>query len=252
MAIERNALAMRQIEPIAEEVTVLRENEEKDGQPIGRLQYRLNSRTLNSIQINAIGRIYGDNGDEVIEHLSRNPLAVLPIVYQRLRQKDQEWRKQMDYQCYFNRRDVERSFAAEQLREECKRARTYCSSPEKRSGSAVSFGLSSPDRSAVLYEPYAVVEMKPASVAHHYAVRLVSRQVVNKAAKTATDREKIGRIWTEFVLPFFDYPAHWVLDEARESFRGELNNSVVQCECFCCRCAINILCAPLYLTSKRF
>jgi paired amphipathic helix protein Sin3a len=262
MAIERNALAMRQIEPIAEEVTVLRENEEKDGQPIGRLQYRLNSRTLNSIQINAIGRIYGDNGDEVIEHLSRNPLAVLPIVYQRLRQKDQEWRKQktdlmakwkssceagyegsMDYQCYFNRRDVERSFAAEQLREECKRARTYCSSPEKRTGSAVSFGLSSPDRSAVLYEPYAVVEMKPASIAHHYAVRLVSRQVVNKAAKTATDREKIGRIWTEFVLPFFDYPAHWVLDEARESFRGELNNSVVQCECFCCLCAINPVCS---------
>lgn len=247
MAIERNALAMRQIEPIAEEVAMLRENEEKDGQPIGRLQYRLNSRTLNSIQINAIGRIYGDNGDEVLEHLARNPSAVLPIVYQRLRQKDQEWRKQksdlmakwkvdteanyegsMDNVCYFNRRDVERSFSAEQLREECKRARTYCSSPEKRTGSAVSFGLSSPDRSAVLYEPYAVVEMKPDCPSHHHAVRLLSRQVTYKAAKSNADREKVGRIWTEFIVPFFAYPTHWVLDESRESFRGELNNFVVQ------------------------
>lgn len=249
MAIERNALAMRQIEPIAEEVAMLRENEEKDGQPIGRLQYRLNSRTLNSIQINAIGRIYGDNGDEVLEHLARNPSAVLPIVYQRLRQKDQEWRKQksdlmakwkadtetnyegsMDNLCYFNRRDVERSFSAEQLREECKRARTYCSSPEKRTGSAVSFGLSSPDRSAVLYEPYAVVEMKPDCPSHHHAVRLLSRQVTYKAAKSNADREKVGRIWTEFIVPFFAYPTHWVLDESRESFRGELNNFVVQCK----------------------
>jgi histone deacetylase complex regulatory component SIN3 len=207
----------------------------------------LNNRTLNSIQINAIGRIYGDNGDEVVEHLARNPSAVLPIVYQRLRQKDQEWRKQkselmakwkgaceanyegsMDYLCYFNRREVERSFAGEQLREECKRPRTFCSSTEKRTGSSASFGLSSPDRSAVLYEPYAVVEMKPGCVSHHFAVRLLSQQVINKASKSKADREKVGRLWTEFIVPFFDYPVHWVNDEARVSFRGELNNFVVQ------------------------
>jgi paired amphipathic helix protein Sin3a len=136
MAIERNVVTMRQVEPYAEEVTNLRENEEKDGQPIGRLQYQLKSRALNSIHINAIGRVYGDIGDEVIEHLAQNPLSVLPIVYRRLRQKDAEWRKQkndlteiwraaydanyegsMDYLCYFNRRELERSFASEQLRE---------------------------------------------------------------------------------------------------------------------------------------
>ncbi|OEU14752.1 hypothetical protein FRACYDRAFT_157073, partial [Fragilariopsis cylindrus CCMP1102] len=127
MAIERNALAMRKTEPIAEEVQMLREGEEKDGQPIGRLQYKLNSRTLNSIQINSIGRLYGENGDEVIQYLARNPLAVLPIIYQRLRQKDLEWRKQkseimprwksgceanyegsLDDLCYYKRRSLER------------------------------------------------------------------------------------------------------------------------------------------------
>lgn len=134
MAIERNAQAMRQIEPFAEEVSTLRENEEKDGQPIGRLQYQLKRYAMNSIPINAIGRIYGENGDEVLQHLARNPLVVLPIVYQRLRQKDAEWRKaktelrerwnelqeanyegSMDYTCYFYRKEIERSFTAHQL-----------------------------------------------------------------------------------------------------------------------------------------
>lgn len=249
MAIERNAHAMRQIEPISEEATELRLNEETDGQPIGRLQYQLNPRTLNSIQINAIGRIYGDNGDEVIEHLARNPLSVVPIVYKRLREKDQEWRKQkselmtkwkatceanyegsMDVMCYFNRKEVERSFSADQLRDECKRARSYCSEPELRMGSSVSFGLSSPDRSAVLYEPYAVVEMKPDTVGHLYAVKLLMSQIINRTTRSKSDREKIGRVWTEFLVPFFNYPVQWVADEARESFRGNMNNHIVQCK----------------------
>ncbi len=249
MAIERNALAMRQIEPIAEEVAMLRETEEKDGQPIGRLQYKLKAHSLNSIQINAIGRIYGDKGDEVIEHLSRNPLATLPIIYQRLRQKDQEWRKQKsdllakwraqteanyegsrDFMCYQLRREIEKSLSDERLLEECKKARWFCSSLEKRSGSSINFGLSSPDRSAILYEPYAVVELKPQSVAHQIAVSLLTTQVTKSITKSAAVREKIGRIWTEFVMPFFDYPAHWVADEARESSQMEDNSITVQCK----------------------
>lgn len=93
MAIERNVMAMRQIEPMAEEVTRLRDGEENEGQPIGRMTYRLRSRTLNGSQINAVARLYGDKGDEVVQHLMRNPVAVLPLVYRRLRQKDAEWRR---------------------------------------------------------------------------------------------------------------------------------------------------------------
>jgi paired amphipathic helix protein Sin3a len=93
MAIERNVMAMRQIEPMAEEVTRLRDIEEKEGQPIGRMTYKLRSRTLNCSQINAVARLYGDKGDEVVQHLMRNPVAVLPIAYRRLRQKDGEWRR---------------------------------------------------------------------------------------------------------------------------------------------------------------
>lgn len=93
MAIERNASAMRVLEPVAEEAKRLREQEEDDGQPIGRLQYKLRNRALNSIHIGAIARIYGDSGEEVLQHLLRNPLVVVPIVYNRLKEKNDEWRK---------------------------------------------------------------------------------------------------------------------------------------------------------------
>jgi hypothetical protein len=236
MAIERNALAMRQIEPIAEEVAMLRETEEKDGQPIGRLQYKLKSKTLNSIQINAIGRIYGDMGDEVIEHLARNPLGTIPIIYQRLRQKDQEWRKQKsellakwrasteanyegsrDVICYKLKRDIEKSLSDERLLEECKKARSFCSSLEKRSGSSINFGLSSPDRSAVLYEPYGVVELKLESSAHELAVKLLMQQLEEIIVKGTPDRDAVRKVMSEFLMPFFDYPDKWFSSEASHS-----------------------------------
>jgi len=87
MAIERNASAMRILEPVAEEATRLREQEEKDGQPIGRLQYQMRHRSLNSIHIGAIARVYGESGEEVLQHLMRNPLVVVPIVFKRLRRR---------------------------------------------------------------------------------------------------------------------------------------------------------------------
>jgi paired amphipathic helix protein Sin3a len=134
MAIERNESALRKLEPIADEATRLREQEEKDGQPIGRLQYKLNLRSLNTIHIGAIARIYGDSGDEVIQHLLRNPLVVVPIVCKRLQEKDAEWRKvktelskewklalsenfkgTLDVKCLLYKREIENRFATERL-----------------------------------------------------------------------------------------------------------------------------------------
>ncbi len=134
MAIERNGSALRQVEPLAEEVSMLRESEERDSQPIGRLNYKLRPKSLHSNHVGAIARLYGDRGDEVLHHLLRNPLAVLPIVFQRLREKDNEWRRvrtemskqwrvvadtnfvaSLDVLCYFNRREIERSFGTDNL-----------------------------------------------------------------------------------------------------------------------------------------
>lgn len=138
MAIERNAIAMRQVEPLADEVSQLRETEEKDGQPIGRMHFKLRSRQLNGSQINAIARLYHDDGDEVLQHLVRNPVAVLPIVFKRMRQKDAEWRKvkteltkkwkavneanyegSLDTRCWFDRKELEGLFEDKKMVKVC-------------------------------------------------------------------------------------------------------------------------------------
>lgn len=134
MAIEQNASVMRVLEPVADEATRLREQEEKDGQPIGRLQYKLRNRALNSIHIGAIARIYGESGEEVLQHLLSNPLVVVPIVFKRLCEKNDEWRRvkkelnkewkktiaenfsgSLDVKCFVYKREIERSFATERL-----------------------------------------------------------------------------------------------------------------------------------------
>ena len=138
MAIERNASAMRVLEPVAEEATRLREQEERDGQPIGRLQYKLRTRALNSIHIGAIARVYGDSGEEVLHHLLRNPLVVVPIVFKRLKEKNDEWRKvkkemskawkkaindnfagSLESKHFVYKREIEQCFASDRLVEVC-------------------------------------------------------------------------------------------------------------------------------------
>lgn len=253
MAIERNAQAMAQIEPFAEEAKKLREQEEKDGQPIGRLQYQLNRYAMNTIHINAIGRLYGDKGDEVLQHLVQNPLIVLPIVYERLKQKDSEWRKAKkrlseqwkaawaanyegarDVKCYFKRRALEQRFSKSRLLADCKRARTFCIFPERIQHSDVidpflpEYAMTCSDPSAVLFQPYASTKCTVNS-AHKDAFQLIVDRV-KASGVSPFDRERAGRIWAEFVVPWFGYPAHWVMDEVRASFRGKLNPGVVKCK----------------------
>jgi Sin3 family co-repressor len=259
MAIERNIHALRRIEPFAKEAQALREQEEKDGQPIGRLRYQLHRYSMNSIHIGAIGRIYGERGDEILQHLVRNPLVVLPVVYQRLKQKDAEWRKvkaelqeewnaiteanyegSLDVQCYFNRKALEKFFSSHRLLDQCKRARSYVKHPEKiKSHPATdaftpSFGKRAQDAGALLFQSCMETECQ-VDIAHKYAFQLLTHKVKTDASSTAFERERIGRLWAEFIVPWFQYPSHWVLDEIRQSFGGKLNPNITKCMYRHCR-----------------
>lgn len=254
MAIERNVHALRRIEPFAKEAQAFREQEEKDGQPIGRLRYRLHRFSLNTIHINAIGRIYGDRGDEILQHLLRNPLIVLPVVYQRLKQKDAEWRKakaeltdkwnaiceanyegSMDSQCYLNRKALEKFLTTSRLIEQCKRARSYVKHPEKIKDHpatrpfAPTYGKRVPHAGALLYQPFMELQCK-VDISHKHAFQMIVYKTKVASDVTVFDRERIGRIWSEFVVPWFQYPTHWVLDEVRDSFSGKLSPSVTKCK----------------------
>jgi paired amphipathic helix protein Sin3a len=145
MAIERNFSTMRLIQPVADEVTALKEQEERDGQPIGRIHYKLMAKALGPNHIGAIARLYGDKGDEVVQLLSRNPIAVLPVVYKRLREKNEEWRavrtewnKQwkkaqadnfegsFDVECHLKKRHLDQYLSSDHFISVCKQVAEFC------------------------------------------------------------------------------------------------------------------------------
>jgi len=255
MAIERNHSTMKQLEPLAEEALALKNGEERDGQPIGRLQYKLKQRSLNAIHVGAIARVYGDRGDEVVQHLLRHPLVVLPIVYNRLREKHIEWKNargmllgmwrgvaEVNYEgsfdtlCYFYKKEVERSFSTDHLIEECKRARHYIKHPRKQNDHPASrllnctFSTTSP--APMIYQPH-IYHSLPSSHHHNHQVHkdaytTLCLLLFGGIAKTASDCEKVVRIWTEFMVPWFNLPSCWFLKQMRERGRRDKSSCVVK------------------------
>lgn len=57
-----------------------------------RYQFKMDRRVLSPVQLAAITRIYGEHGAEILELLRKNPCKTIPIILERLRQKDVEWR----------------------------------------------------------------------------------------------------------------------------------------------------------------
>eukprot|EP00979_Chaetoceros_neogracilis_P014033 scaffold4342_cov123-Chaetoceros_neogracile.AAC.1 len=53
-------------------------------------------------------------------------------------------------------------------------------------------------------------------------------QVLNSSAKTNADREKVSRIWTEFILPIFNLPTYWFLNELRDKARSDKSSCIVK------------------------
>jgi histone deacetylase complex regulatory component SIN3 len=233
MAIERNASVMRVLEPVAEEATRLREQEEKDGQPIGRLQYKLRNRALNSIHIGAIARVYGESGEEVLQHLMNNPLVVVPIINKRLKEKNDEWRKvktelkkewkktisenyrgSLDVKCFVYQREIEQSFTDEKLLEECHKAKSFAKHPSKIQRHPATnmilpdFHLMDPDSELALFEPHLAV-LASKDMPHKLAYDLLDASFSSESKKTL-----FNEMWVDFIAPWFGLPLSWDESEA--------------------------------------
>mmetsp|Transcript_3267 Transcript_3267/g.13082 ORF Transcript_3267/g.13082 Transcript_3267/m.13082 type:complete len:868 (-) Transcript_3267:1491-4094(-) len=96
MVIDSNASTIKVLEPLAADIEVLR-IAEGEGSEVGAqlqvFQYKLDPRTLSKVHKNSIGRIYGEHGPEILELLRKNPAGAIPVVLNRLKQKDIEWRR---------------------------------------------------------------------------------------------------------------------------------------------------------------
>ncbi|EDQ91231.1 uncharacterized protein MONBRDRAFT_31471 [Monosiga brevicollis MX1] len=89
LILECNLATIRVLEMVMHELQLRPEDQ--------RRTYSFNIKNLGgrseSIHRKAVSRIYGPRTDDVLQALRRDPYAHIPIVLQRLKQKQQEWRK---------------------------------------------------------------------------------------------------------------------------------------------------------------
>ncbi|KNE57145.1 hypothetical protein AMAG_18008 [Allomyces macrogynus ATCC 38327] len=87
--IEANAAFIRLLEPIAQKMATMSDADRRGF----RLPANLGSSTP-SVHQRILKKLYGENAPQVMEALSTTPAVAVPIVLKRLKQKDDEWRRQ--------------------------------------------------------------------------------------------------------------------------------------------------------------
>ena len=55
--------------------------------------YSGDERSLSTVHLAAIARVYGDHSEDILQLLRKHPVGAIPVIYKRLEQKDHEWRK---------------------------------------------------------------------------------------------------------------------------------------------------------------
>lgn len=103
MCIDSNATTMQRLSKIYDELQFLSKTELVTKGSISKTcingaglggkvyQYTLDGRVLGVIHKHTIKRIYGDDGAEMLDLCFKNPAVAIPIVVERLRQKNKEW-----------------------------------------------------------------------------------------------------------------------------------------------------------------
>lgn len=87
--IEANASCIRLLEPILQKLNLMKEEEKRN--------FKLPESLLSSapsIHQRILKKLYGENYSHVMESLCSNPMVSCPVVLKRLKQKDEEWRRQ--------------------------------------------------------------------------------------------------------------------------------------------------------------
>lgn len=81
----------------------------------------------------------------------------------------------------------------------------------------------------LLFQPHLSVKASN-TMPHKEVYELVSLQIQTSAAKTNADRERVSRLWSEFVVPWFDLPVYWFTNELQDKSRSEKSSCIVKCK----------------------
>lgn len=93
MVIEANASTIGILEPLAQEIEVLKSSGDPSDDDDKLWNYVVEKGTFRVTHLNAITRIYGEAGSQILELLRKFPAGAIPIILKRLKQKDEEWRR---------------------------------------------------------------------------------------------------------------------------------------------------------------
>jgi histone deacetylase complex regulatory component SIN3 len=85
MVIETNAATIHKLEPLAMVIAHMSDEE--------KAKHMLAEHALSAVHYRAIERVYGAHGPEMVMHVKMQPSVAVPIVLNRLKQKDEEWRR---------------------------------------------------------------------------------------------------------------------------------------------------------------
>lgn len=92
MVIDANASTIVVLEPLAREIEALQSVRDDAGDDT-LWRYVVDKNTFRVTHLNAISRIYGEAGAQILELLRKYPAGAIPVILKRLKQKDEEWRR---------------------------------------------------------------------------------------------------------------------------------------------------------------
>jgi paired amphipathic helix protein Sin3a len=255
MVIDSNLCAIKLLEPIAEELASLRTLETTShhvDKNNGGLKFslQLEKRNFGQIHLNAISRIYGENGPEILELLRKNPAGTVPVVLRRLKQKDYEWRRarqdldkqwrevlernyerMFDHRSFYFRQQDRRFYSPRHLVGDIKTRAGLAMTPpvppaateaeELLLGSVGVTATLSASLTAVSSAPFHLclsfdsIDPVLGDLSHHnHVIHKDVYRLLCYAAETGglsqSDKERISALWRDFIRVFFNMPVHYL------------------------------------------
>ncbi|OQR96732.1 paired amphipathic helix protein Sin3 [Thraustotheca clavata] len=194
MVIDANASTIAILTPLAKEIETLQATS-----PTG-WQYVLDKGALRVTHLNAITRIYGESGHQILELLRKHPAGAIPVILKRLQQKDEEWRRA--------RQDLNKQWKEvneKNYHKSLDHSSFYFKQKDKKATSTKVF----------LAHAKKLLETKtsdtipmPAAKIHKDAFGLLAYAAEKNLS--VSEKEKVSKLWHTFFCPFFHLDEAWL------------------------------------------
>merc|ERR1719424_280357 len=219
--IETNMATLHFLRPIKAELDTMTEPEKR--------RYKLPTTTLSAMHCKAIRRLYGTQGMQVIELLSKCPAAAINPLVKRLTQKDEEWRglrtqllkgwkevyeknytKSLDHRSFYFKQGDKKNFSGKQMILELKglseAGEAEAAEGEAAKPAAADKGEASAEPSKGLSLPF-TSKIAPEAL-HDDTLQLMvfAAKLSFSLIKEEEIEDKLSEFWVGFVRPFFRCP----------------------------------------------